>query len=227
MRRLDHSRLYQDWIYMSGHYFNRQKGGSSSPRGSWRTLAMYCRLEEPATYMDAMSGNTVKECRQLWRKNWTAKNNTWEVCALSPGQRVIKAKWVFKIKHNREGYPVSYKVRLVAKSFLQQKGIDYPETFASVVRYESIQVILAVVASKNYELSQFDTMIAFLYGELDEEIFMELSKECDSEPGEYCRLLKSLYGLNKLSRNKKFNEFLREYNFESSPADPCIYIEEK
>lgn len=68
-------------------------------------------------------------------------------------------------------------------------------------------------------------MTAFLYGELDEEIFMELPEGCDTGQGKYCRLLKSLYGLKQSPRqgNRKFNQFLYKYNFTPNQADQCIY----
>lgn len=141
------------------------------------------------------------------------------------GRKSIKAKWVFKIKRNNNGDPIKYKARLVAKGYLQRKGIDYRETFAPVVRYESIRALLAVAASKDYELGQFDITTAFLYGDLDEEIFMELPEGCNTAQGDCCQLLKSLYGLKQSPRqwNKKFNEFLYQHNFKSNPADPCIF----
>lgn len=134
---------------------------------------------------------------------------------------------MFKIKRDKDGNPNKYKARFakVAKGFLQQKGIDYRETFAPVARYESIRALLALAASKDYELGQFDIMTAFLYGELDEEIFMELPEGCDTGQGKYCRLLESLYGLKQSPRqcNRKFNQFLYKYNFTPNQADQCIY----
>jgi len=56
---------------------------------------------------------------------------------------------------------------LVARGYNQKEDIDYTE-------YESIRTLLAVAALKNLELRQFDIKTAFLYGELDEEIFMQL-----------------------------------------------------
>ena len=100
---------------------------------------------------------------------------------------------------------------------MQQQGIDYSETFAPVVRYDSLRVFLAVVAVQDLELEQFDVQTAFLYGELEEEIFMEIpegvrSDEATSESAQerVCSLTKSLYGLKQSPRcwNKRFSAFL-------------------
>jgi len=61
---------------------------------------------------------------------------------------------------------------LVAKGYTQKEGINYNEVFSPVVKYSSIQTLLALVAQYDLELDQFDVKSAFLHGDLDEEICM-------------------------------------------------------
>lgn len=61
----------------------------------------------------------------------------------------------------------------MARGFVQRQGIDYFDTFASVMRYESIRMLLAIAAKEDYEIAQFDVKTAFLYGSLKEIIYME------------------------------------------------------
>lgn len=68
------------------------------------------------------------------------KNETWNLEPLPPNRQAIDCKWVYKIKRKPNGSIDRYKVRLCAKGFLQKEGIDYKETFAPVVRYDSIRV---------------------------------------------------------------------------------------
>lgn len=49
-------------------------------------------------------------------------------------------------------------------------GINFQETFSPVVIYGSIRVILAIAASRQLKLKQFDIKTAFLYGDPEEEI---------------------------------------------------------
>jgi hypothetical protein len=134
---------------------------------------------------------------------------------------------------NPEGDVYRYKARLCARGFLQQRGVDYNETFAPVVRYDSIRVLLALVAAEDLELAQFDIQTAFLHGQLEEEIYMEvpegLSGEKQSKSARksaVCKLNKSLYGLKQAPRcwNKKFSAFLHEFCFKETEADQCIFV---
>ena len=68
---------------------------------------------------------------------------------------------------------IKYKARLVAKGFTQRSGIDYNETFAPVERTESINTVLAIAAAEDLTAENVDVNTAFLYGEVEEEIYMD------------------------------------------------------
>jgi hypothetical protein len=66
------------------------------------------------------------------------KNHTWELADLPHGHSEITLKWVFKLKRDGAGAIVKHKARLVARGFMQRKGIDFDDTFAPVARMESV-----------------------------------------------------------------------------------------
>lgn len=102
------------------------------------------------------------------------KNQTWEVCSPPKNRRILKTKWVFKIKRNPQEESQRFKARLVARGYEQIQGEDYNETFCSVVRFNTLRCLFAVAARKEYEIDHLDVITAFLNGDLDEEIYIEL-----------------------------------------------------
>ena len=64
--------------------------------------------------------------------------------------------------------------RLVAKGFTQTYGIDYKETFAPIAKMNSIRILISLAANQDWPLHQLDVKNAFLHGDLEEEVYMEL-----------------------------------------------------
>lgn len=143
------------------------------------------------------------------------------------GQRFIDSRWIFKIIQDTDGQIIRHKARLCARGFLQRYGMDYCDTFAPVVRYDSIRVLLALAMQQDFEMLQFDVRTAFLYGELEETIHMAVPEglETPNSGEKICKLNKSLYGLKQSPRcwNIKFSNFLKSFNFKESHAEKCIY----
>lgn len=121
-----------------------------------------------------------------------------------------------------------YKGRLVAKGYLQVKGIDYNEVFAPVVKHVSIRFILSLVVNEDLHLEQLNVKTAFLNGTLEEEVYMEQPAGFIVKGKEDLIFLlkKSLYGLKHSPRqwNKRFDGFMKEQGFRRSPYDQCVYI---
>ena len=81
-------------------------------------------------------------------------------------------------------------------------GIDYEETFLPVVRFASIRLILAIIATMALELYKMDVKTIFLNGKLDEEIYMDqpLCFKLEGQEHKVCKLKRSIYGLKQASR---------------------------
>ena len=91
-----------------------------------------------------------------------------------------------------------YKAHLVAKGYTQFYDIDYLETFAPMGRMTMVRILIALVAIFGWKLQQFDVKNAFLHGDLEEEVFMEIppgfTHEGDGKT-QICKLKKALYRL--------------------------------
>jgi hypothetical protein len=96
------------------------------------------------------------------------KHDIYNLVIPPSGRRIICNHWVFNRKTNGQK-----QAHLVAKGFSQIEGIDYDNIFSPVVGYESVCLIVALAALQHWHMSSIDVKTAFLYGELDKELFME------------------------------------------------------
>ena len=78
-------------------------------------------------------------------------NGTWELVDPPVGCTPIGLKWVYKVKRDEYGTFVKYKAWLVARGFVQREGIDFEEVFAPVARMESVRLLLALTAAKDWQ----------------------------------------------------------------------------
>ena len=75
----------------------------------------------------------------------------------------LKSNWIRKAISKNKAY-------LIAKGFTQTEGIHYKEIFSPIFMKDSFRIIIALVVHFNLELNQMDIKIAFLNGDIEEEI---------------------------------------------------------
>jgi hypothetical protein len=93
-------------------------------------------------------------------------NATWELVVLPKDKKAIGCKWVYKVKHNVDGFVSRYKARLIAKGYAQTYGIDYEETYSPVAKMTTIRAIIAMAGAKGWSLHQMDVKNVFFHGDL-------------------------------------------------------------
>ena len=225
---------------------DEQKRGRGRPPGSknkakqipiphtmhTRTKAMTQHAMSVALDPTSVDDIDKRSDRSEWRKAMDEemeslrKNDTWALVTLPAGRHVVSSEWVFKSKTNPDGSLNRRKARLVARGFSQTAGVDYFETFAPVVRYESVRCVLSIAASHDMDMRQFDVKTAFLNGKLDEVVFMQQPDGYDDGTGRVCKLSRSLYGLKQSPRNwnARFTDFLIAEGFAATPEDTCVFM---
>jgi hypothetical protein len=155
-------------------------------------------------------------------------NATWELTALSKDKKTIGCKWVYKVKHNVDGFVSRYKEKLVAKGYAQTYGIDYEETYSPVAQMTTVKAITVMAIAKGWSLHQMDVKNDFLHGDLQEEGYME-------QPPGYvdqthlnlvCKSKKALYDLKQAPRAwlNKIGEYFVTSGFQTSNANFSLSV---
>jgi hypothetical protein len=153
----------------------------------------------PKQYWDVMKLSQAEQ--KLWKiaMNDEIKSlmecKVWDLVALPLGHVPIKGRWVYAVKG--DGHK---KAHFIAKGFTQIYRIDFEETFLLVVRFEIVHLLLSIAALEDWDIEALDVKMAFLFGELDKEIYME-----------------QLEGFIKKSQEKNFVTYSRPYTDSSKP----------
>ncbi|GAA5916695.1 uncharacterized protein JCM6883_002935 [Sporobolomyces salmoneus] len=145
-----------------------------------------------------------------------------------PGAKILGCRFVYRRKKDQYGKVKSHKVRLVAQGFARRPGLDFRETFAPVAKFTSIQVLLALAARHNLKLQQADADKAYLYGKLEEELYMRVPDGIDrgDYAGKVLKLERSLYGLKQAGRvwNHRIHDSLQVFGYKRMISDACVYV---
>ena len=125
------------------------------------------------------------------------------------GREALPYKWVYNYQYTSNSALLKYKVRIVAKSFKQEQGVDFDEIFSPVAKTTMLRIMLVLVLKRILKLFEMNVKITFFHGDLDEEIYMEQSKgyEVHGKMSLVWKVNKSLYGL-KQSPPKWYNLML-------------------
>lgn len=157
------------------------------------------------------------------------KNATWEVVDLPAGKKHVGCRWIFTIKYKVDGDIKMYKARFVAKGYSQTYEIDYAETFAPVAKINTVRILLSLAVNFDWSLHHYDVKNAFMYVNLQEEVYMELPPGCKLQvegSKQVCQLRKSLYGLKQSPRAwfDKFTSSMKAFGYQQSSSDHTLFM---
>jgi len=117
------------------------------------------------------------------------ENGTWIRAGLSVEPSSTHGKWVSRSSVEPLRDP-PYKARWSSAVFEQKEGLDFHE-LRFCGKAMSLQAIFALAAAYDWEIEQMDVKTAFLYGDIDEDIWIELPTAMVSGTA---KLRKALYG---------------------------------
>ena len=131
-------------------------------------------IYEPKRYAEAKKDHRWSEWQQATKEQVDSltQNETWKLTKLPANCRPLRGKWVYRLKWGPTSEIIRYKARWVVGGFEQREGIDYREIFASVVKPMSYKAIFAIAAAQDWVLEQMDVKTAFLYRDVEEDIYV-------------------------------------------------------
>lgn len=182
----------------------------------------------PRTYTEAMTRP------DLWKEPMDAEmermkqHEVWTLVDAPEGDKThtMKNRWVFANKYDANGIISGRKARLVAKGFTQIPGVEYFETYASVVRYESLRMNFALAAAEGMVAWIVDYISAYLNAANQAVTYMVQPEGYVVKGKEkmVCAVVKALYGTMDGGYNwwKAHDEDMKEKGFYRSQADPSV-----
>ncbi|KAM2075156.1 hypothetical protein ACFX1T_038084 [Malus domestica] len=90
-----------------------------------------------------------------------------------PHVKPVGFKWIFFWKRNKKNEIMRYKEHLVMQGFSQCPGIDYNETYSPVMDVIMFCCLISLVVSEKLNMQLMDMVTAYLYGDLDTEMYMK------------------------------------------------------
>jgi hypothetical protein len=155
-------------------------------------------------------------------------NQTWDLVPCPPGTNVVTGKWLFRHKLTSDSSLDCYKARWVLRGFTQRLGLDYDETFSTVIKFATVRTVLSLAHYRDWAIHQLDVKNAFLHGTLTEIVYCsQPTSFVDADrPDLVCRLNRSLYDLNQApwAWYSRFASYLASIGFVEAKSDTSLFI---
>jgi hypothetical protein len=143
-------------------------------------------------------------------------------------RKILNGTWAFKLKRLPDGTASKYKARYCVRGDQQTEGVDYFKTYAPVVQWSTVRLLLTMILANDWTTRQVDYTNAFAQATLKEEVYIKAPHGYGfkDKKDKVLHLIKSLYGLKQAPRT--FFEMLRtgllERGFVQSEHDMCLFM---
>ena len=183
--------------------------------------------DDNPTFLEAVTGPDAARFMEAMKLELSTlvEMKTFDIVDKVPWMKILSSVWAFKRKIYPDGSIRRLKARLCTRGFEQREGIDYFETFAPVVQWLTVRLILIMTILINLETKQIDYTSAFVQAKIDTDAYMEMPRGF-LIPGKVWHLKKSIYGLKQSSRNYYLHmkEKLSKLGFHASEADSYLFV---
>lgn len=200
----------------------------SASDGHDDTTSLY--LPEPRTFRDAMHSAEAAHWKAACDHEHAnlLRMKVYVLVPCPPDRNLVSTKWVFKRKLRADNTVEKYRARWVARGFSQRPGEDFVDTFAPVLSYASMRLVLALAALNAWDIFQTDVPVAFLHSTMDKEVYATQPEgyEDPTHPDWVCLFLMALYGFKQSAHrwNDRIDSYFASRGFTRLSADRCVYV---
>jgi hypothetical protein len=127
-------------------------------------------------------------------------NEIWTLIDLFKNRRVLRDKWIYKIKKKEHDEILRYKTRWMIRDFEQIEELNYTETFVSMIKSMNYKIMYVIIAVNDWKIEQMNVKTTFLYEKILEDVYVVQFTNFEQNVNQICKLNKTLYNLKKSSR---------------------------
>jgi hypothetical protein len=200
--------------FISGAQLRLHRDQLPPPPRTWKELLVH-------PYCEGFRAAASKEYQDLERCNTfhhVPINETSDTKAM----KILPLIWVFTYKFDTDVFLIKFKARLCVRGDLQEP--THQDTYAATLAARTFRILMAITATFDLEVRQYDAVNAFTNSVLDEVVHCKCLE--GFEQAGMCLLLqRALYGLHRspLLWLKEFSKTLQELGLTEVPGEPCLY----
>jgi hypothetical protein len=127
-------------------------------------------------------------------------NEIWTLINSFKNRRILRDKWVYKIKREKHDEILRYKTRWVIREFEQIERLDYTKTFVSMIKSMNYKTMYVIIVVNDWKIEQMNVKTTFLYDKIHENVFVVQLTKFEQEINKICKLNKTLYDFKQSSK---------------------------
>ncbi|KAL7519688.1 hypothetical protein ACHAWF_000950 [Thalassiosira exigua] len=155
---------------------------------------------------------------------------SWEVVDRTDDMNVLPSTWAFKIKRYPDGLIKKFQAHFYARGDKNIEGVDYFETYAPVVQWTTVRLMLMLQVLLDLKSKQGDMTASFLHDELNEgeKVYIEMPQGFRQKV-KVLSLNRTIYGLKQSPRTfwQYMVQKMKACEMKQSILDPCMFVGKK
>jgi hypothetical protein len=222
----------------------------SNTQEDWSPFALAAMANDAdadtLTFSEAMNHPSAEKFWEAAQTEIDTLNEfeVWDEVTRKPWMNVLPGTWAFRIKRFPTGLIRKLKARFCARGDRQIENVDYFDTFAPVVSWNTVRLLLVLSIELGLATKQVDYTAAFVHADIDKPpnydtmtadqkaksgVYVDMPRGF-SKPGKVLKLRKALYGLKNSPRCffLHLKDVLEEAGLKQQvDVDPCLFMSNK